>query len=76
MTRTVSPWNARDELVLKTIKELYARDQVMPSIREIGKQLGWRSTSYTTEKLERLVSFGKIRRIPGKARSIVLMEAQ
>jgi SOS-response transcriptional repressor LexA len=75
MSRTASPWNQRDELLLATIRQLTERNGISPSLRELSAALGWLSTSYINEKLARLVRFGKIKRLPRTARGIVILEA-
>ena len=64
----------RQEEVLKTIWKLTKAREFPPTLRELGRTLGIRSTNAVTDHLIALEHKGYIRRIPEISRGIVLTE--
>jgi len=62
---------ARQEQVLTIIQEAIARDGYPPTIREIGQQLGIRSTNGVNDHLKALQRKGYLTRSEAKSRAIV-----
>lgn len=65
----------RQQEVLATIRQEVVRCGVAPSVRELGQLLGSTSTNNIAGLLKELERKGYIRRLPGKARAIVLVDA-
>jgi repressor LexA len=61
--------------VLALVADSHQRRGVPPTARELGKQLGIRSTNGVSEHLKALERKGVLRRLPRCARGLVLTEA-
>lgn len=66
--------NNRERSVLEYIRRVTLEKGYAPSVRDIGAALGLKSTSTVQMYLDRLCSYGYIRREEGKSRSIALCE--
>lgn len=60
--------------VLDAIRAWWHNAGIPPTIREVGDMIGIKSTSHVRWHLDALEVRGLIRRTPGIARSIVLVE--
>jgi len=63
------------ERVLSFIQEFTREEGYPPSVREIQHGVGLGSTSVVSYHLARLEDEGKLRRVPGRARAIILLGA-
>lgn len=63
-----------DTAIIEFIRACLAVRQYPPSIREIGEELGFSSTSSTHHRLRKLERAGWIRRDPERARAITLAD--
>lgn len=70
----MSPLTPRDAACLAAIRALVARTGLMPTRRELARQLGLTSPGAVTDPLTALVQAGLVRVVPGVARGIVLVE--
>ena len=66
--------DARMEQIYKVIKEFLLKKGYPPSVREIGKEVGLKSSSTVHGYLNQLEANGLIRRDPTKPRAIDLLE--
>ena len=66
----------RTAAVLETIEYLIDRDGWPPTVREIQRAAGMSSTSQVHYYLERLEELGYIKRMPGGARAIKVLEGR
>ncbi|MBQ7347106.1 MAG: hypothetical protein IJW55_04040 [Clostridia bacterium] len=64
--------NAKETAVLDCIRRSIAENGYAPSVRDIGEVLGYNSTSTVQMYLDRLETYGYLRRNGGKSRSITL----
>lgn len=64
----------RQKLIYNFIKEFKINNQYSPSVREIGKQLGIKSTSTVHNDIAKLEELGYIKRNLNKSRSIEICE--
>ena len=62
------------EKILRLLREYIAEKGYPPSIRELAKSLGFKSTKAVKVHLDRLSEMGLIRKMPHKARGIELVE--
>lgn len=60
--------------VLRVIKSWIEEHGYPPSVREIGKELGLKSTSTVHARMHELAGEGLITFVPGKSRTIVVTE--
>jgi repressor LexA len=66
--------NERQKSILKFIKEFLMEKGYPPSVREIGKAVGLKSSSTVHGYLAKLEEYGLIKRDPTKPRAIDLLE--
>jgi repressor LexA len=66
----------RQKQVQRTIYELYQESGHPPTVREIGKKLGLKSSCTVQRHLDALEKKGYIRRSPTKARSIEIVKSE
>jgi repressor LexA len=59
--------------MLSTIKRFIERDDMPPTYRQLMEATGLRSTSNVSHWLDKLEDEGRIRRTPGRARTIRLV---
>lgn len=77
MTAQVVPLlTARQRRILAVIRDHYTQRGYCPSVRDIAEQCGLRSPSAVVYQLQRLVEMGWIRRAPGRARAIELLNPE
>ena len=63
-------------LVVEYIRDYTARRGQSPSLRDIGKAMGGRSTSVVRYALEKLERDGRVRREHGAKRAIVIIDRE
>lgn len=67
--------NANEKAVLTQIQKTIAEEGYAPSVRDLRDALGYKSTSTVQMYLDRLETYGYLRREEGKSRSLRLTEA-
>lgn len=63
----LTPLQAR---TLRLLREAQAAGPVMPSLREIGRELGLRSKGHVSQLITALVAAGMVRRLKNRSRAI------
>lgn len=61
-------------LIIDFIKDYFAREGESPSYREIMAALGLSSVSAVAEHIDNLVAKGALRKVPGEARSLEVVD--
>lgn len=64
----------KQSLIIEFITEFTDRQGVSPSYREIGTALGLSSVSAVAEHIENLVAKGALKKVPGAARSLEVVD--
>ncbi|MBR3893759.1 MAG: hypothetical protein IKJ35_01280 [Clostridia bacterium] len=64
--------NTKEKAIMDAIEDSIAKSGFAPSVRDLCRMLGYRSTSTVQMYLNRLEDYGYIRREDGKSRSISL----
>ncbi len=62
-----------DDELLAFVADYQAEHGYPPSVREIGEACGYRSTSSTHARLAKLLRDGRITRVPGQPRTLVVV---
>lgn len=71
---TLRPLTAKQQEIIEVIRRALMRDGQAPTVREIGKETGLRSSCSVQKHLIKLEQTGYIRRDPYKYRSIELLQ--
>lgn len=74
MTVPRKPLSPRQRQMLVYIRTYTSERGLPPSLREIGAVCGIPSTSTVSYHLDRLAARGYLRRVPGIARGVILLE--
>ncbi len=64
----------KQSLIIEFITEFTDRQGVSPSYREIGTALGLSSVSAVAEHIDNLVAKGALKKVPGAARSLEVVD--
>lgn len=64
----------KQKLLLDFLTEFLATHDYSPSYREIAAGLGLKSPASVAEHIDHLVALGAIRRVPGTARSLEIVD--
>lgn len=75
ITITDAP-TARQQAVLDYVRAFAAREGYPPTIREIAKHFGWKSTQAVTDHLLRLEQRGLLSRPPRRSRGLHVVPAR
>lgn len=74
--RTKTSLTSRQEELLRFLRLEQKRQGIMPSSREIQQHFGFASQTAAMDLLRALEKKGVIRRLPGKARAVILAEVK